>query len=82
VSVGSLCTGVIVRLLEAKGYAIADLDDIPDAQLHSYFVLYRGELALEEVHRSTDIRYKPATVETIFTERDVETWKDGQDTKI
>jgi hypothetical protein len=37
---------------------------------------YQMELALEVVHRRTDIRYEAASLETIFTNRDVRTWKE------
>jgi hypothetical protein len=37
---------------------------------------FRIELALELVHRSTDVRYEPATLQTIFTDRDVSIWRD------
>lgn len=37
---------------------------------------YRIELALEMVHRHTEVRYEPATLLTIFTNRVVHTWTD------
>jgi hypothetical protein len=38
---------------------------------------YRLELALEMVHRRTDVKYEPASLETIFTNREVRTWKEA-----
>lgn len=37
---------------------------------------FRIELALELVHRSTDVRYEAATLHTIFTDRDVSIWRE------
>ena len=37
----------------------------------------RLELALEENHRLSDIKYEPATLETIFTNRSFRTWREG-----
>lgn len=37
---------------------------------------FRIELALELVHRSTDVHYEAATLQTIFTGRDVSIWRD------
>lgn len=36
---------------------------------------FRIELALELVHRSTDVHYEAATLQTIFTGRDVSIWR-------
>lgn len=38
---------------------------------------FRIELALELVHRSTDVHYEAATLQTIFTGRDVSIWRDS-----
>lgn len=39
--------------------------------MFKYFQDYRIEIALESVRRRTDIKPEAATLETIFTERDV-----------
>lgn len=44
--------------------------------MFTYMQRFRIELALEEVSRKTDIKYEPATLDTILTERGGETWKD------
>jgi len=36
---------------------------------------YRIEIGLETVHRRTDLSYNPATIETIFSNRSVKTWR-------
>lgn len=41
-------------------------------ELFKHFNDYRIEIALEEVSRRTDIKSNPATLETIFSDRDVE----------
>lgn len=38
---------------------------------------FRIELALELVHRSTDVHYEAATLQTIFTGREVSIWRDS-----
>lgn len=40
-------------------------------ELHDRFVYYRTELVLEALHRSNVISYEPATLETIFTDRNL-----------
>lgn len=72
----ALCTGVVVRLLEVRGYKPTDLVELPSEELHEYFVRYRLELVLETIHRNTDVRYEAATLQTILTERDVITYRD------
>lgn len=67
---------VVIRLLNAKTGRQINENDTPLNELNIYTQRFRIELALEEVHRNTEIRYVPATLETILTERDVETWKE------
>lgn len=38
---------------------------------------FRIELALELVHRRTDVHFEAATLQTIFTNRNVSTWRDA-----
>ncbi|MGC3998037.1 MAG: hypothetical protein QM767_11310 [Anaeromyxobacter sp.] len=45
-------------------------------ELFEYLQLYRTELLLELLHRNTDLRYEPATLETIFTDREIVTWRE------
>ncbi len=46
--------------------------EVPLDDMFKYFQDYRIEIALESVRRRTDIRPEAATLETIFTERDVQ----------
>ncbi len=70
---GSVIVAVILRLLLAKTAGETGALEVPFEELHSHVVLYRGELALEEIHRKTHITYNPATLETILTEREIVT---------
>lgn len=40
-------------------------------EIFKHFEDYRIELALEEIRRKTDVKAEPATITTIFTNRDV-----------
>ncbi|GAQ30433.1 hypothetical protein K6V18_06585 [Ralstonia insidiosa] len=72
---GAAILAVILRILDAKRAETAGRVEVPFEELHAYVQRYRLELALEELHRKTDITYNPATIETILTEREVTTWK-------
>ncbi|MGC5808189.1 hypothetical protein [Ralstonia pseudosolanacearum] len=72
---GAAILAVILRILDAKRAEKAGRVEVPFEELHAYVQRYRLELALEELHRKTDITYNPATIETILTEREVTTWK-------
>lgn len=48
------------------------LEDLSDDKLEELFDQYCTELELEAVHRHTEFIVKPATLETIFTDREVE----------
>jgi hypothetical protein len=45
--------------------------------MYEYVQRFRMELALEEARRKTDVKYNAATLETILTEREIETWRAG-----
>lgn len=45
---------------------------VPEEDMYRYFQDYRIEIGLEEVSRRTDVKMSSATLETIFTNRDVE----------
>ncbi|MBU7437008.1 hypothetical protein [Paraburkholderia fungorum] len=68
---------VVIRLLDAKSEGRAEEFEVPIDDLYEYLQRFRMELALEEVHRKTDVKYNAASLESILTERDIETWKDG-----
>lgn len=46
--------------------------EIPLDDMSKYFQDYRIEIALESLRRRTDMKPEAATLETIFTERDVQ----------
>ena len=68
---------VVVRLLDAKSPGRAAVIEVPIEGLYQYVQRFRMELALEQVHRNTDVKYEPATLETILTEREVKTWREA-----
>lgn len=45
--------------------------ELSDEELYQYFVDYQLEVGLEMVSRRTDVKAEPATLATIFTDRDV-----------
>lgn len=47
---------------------------VPLELMHEYCRRYQMELQLELLRRQTDARLKPATLETILTNRDVRQW--------
>lgn len=66
----SLVLGAIIHILmgKSRGEGVSYSVD----QIFDYFMGYRIELALEEIRRKTEIFVDPATLENIFTNRDVE----------
>jgi hypothetical protein len=54
------------------GQAKADFASVDLETLLRYCELYRTEVAIEWVGRSTSIHAKPATLQTIFSDREVE----------
>ena len=75
----SLVVAVIVRILDAKLPERAAMIEVPLDEFHAHVNRYRIELAFEEVHRKTDIKYNQATLETILTDREITTWKEEKD---
>ncbi|MBR8240655.1 hypothetical protein [Burkholderia multivorans] len=71
----ALVIGVLIRILEAKTAPRSTVMELTEDELMKCLVRYRVELALETVHRKTDVTYNPATLETILTERKITTWK-------
>jgi hypothetical protein len=57
----------------------AAMIEVPFEEFHAHVNRYRIELGFEEVHRKTDIKYNPATLETILTDREITTWKEEED---
>lgn len=74
----SLVVAVVVRMLDAKLPERAAMIEVPLEKFHAHVNRYRIELAFEEVHRKTDIKYNQATLETILTDREIATWKHEQ----
>jgi hypothetical protein len=75
---GAACMAVILRLLDATTNHDGARMEVSHEAMREYFVRYRMELALQEVARFSDIRYEPATLETVLTEREVVTWRQQQ----
>jgi len=75
----SLVGAVIVRILDAKLPERAAMIEVPLEEFHAHVNRYWIELAFEEVHRKTDIKYNQATLETILTDREITTWKEEKD---
>jgi len=75
---GAACMAVILRILDATINKDYKRMEIRHEEMREYFVRYRMELALQEVVRNSDVRYEPATLETILTERHVVTWREQQ----
>ncbi|MBD9634615.1 hypothetical protein [Pseudomonas sp. PDM19] len=65
----SLPLAAIVHILFAKNAGA--INEMPLEDLFRHFEDYRLELALEQVRRKTDVKAEPATLATIFTNRDV-----------
>ena len=72
---GALALAALLNLLGGKRLAMGQAA-IDEAMVQRLLSDYRIELALELVHRRTEIKYEPATMRTIFTNRDVKTWKE------
>lgn len=73
-SQGAIAMAAILLILDAKrgGKELR----VSHEQLEKRCQDYRIELALEEVHRRTEVKYEPATLQTIFSNRDVKTWRE------
>ena len=71
---------MVIHLLLAKRGKKQGKMTFSEEELHKYFQYLHFELAAEEVCRNTDISLNRATLETIFTNRDVE-MKDSQPNK-
>ena len=72
---GALALAALLNLLGGKRLAMGQAA-IDEAMVQNLLRDYRIELALELVHRRTEVKYEPATMRTIFTNRDVKTWKE------
>lgn len=66
----SLPLAAIIHILFAKNGGEAVSYGLEE--MFENFQNYRIELALEEINRKTDMKSAPATLQTIFTNRDVE----------
>lgn len=71
----ALALAALIALLDGKQQAMGQVT-IDLENLIRLMSDYRIELALEMVHRCTEIKYEPATLKTIFSNRDVYTWKE------
>jgi len=65
---------LIIKILMAK--AGADKLKVSDEEMYGYFQSYQIEVNLEIVSRRTELKAEPASLHTIFTDRDVMVAKD------
>lgn len=69
----SYLTGPLALILHVlRGKTGLDQFEVSEEALMGHFIDYRIEVALETVNRSTDIKSTSATLDTIFTNRTVE----------
>ena len=73
----ALCVAVVVCLLQARADGTRSALEVSYEQLHSYFEMYRVELALEQIHRKTNVKYNAATLDTILTRRPLDAHRDS-----
>jgi len=59
---------MVIRATQTNNY---EKIEISQTDLFEYFQRYYIEISLEVVHRNTDMKYEPADMATILTERDV-----------
>lgn len=73
---GALALAAVLTILQGtqRGDQLLNTDVFSQIKIINDF---RIELALELAHRKTDVQYELATLETIFTNRDVCTWRDS-----
>ena len=71
---GALALAALLRILEHRNRKQREFS-VSQKRLGKHLTSYRIELALEEVHRNTDVKYEPATLSDILTNRSVKTWK-------
>ena len=71
---GAIAMAAVHVLLQAK--ASAGNYALGEEEAQQRLLDYRLELALELAHRNTEVKYEPATLETIFTDREVRTWRE------
>lgn len=70
----SIALLAILHILTAKNSDREEVSkfNIPMEQLFKYFQDYMIELTIESISRKTEMKGTPATIQTIFTERQVE----------
>ena len=71
----AVAMAAMVVLLGGRPGAPAEFE-VSWEDLLRYFKDFLIELHLEWLHRSTDAKYEPATLASIFTDRDVRTWRE------
>src|ERR1035437_1206983 len=72
---GSISVMAVLALLRGKGVSPERVFE-NDTLLSSICQDYGIELGLETVHRATECKYEPATLETIFMKRDGDIWRE------
>jgi hypothetical protein len=71
----AIALAAMLPILRAK-YVEQTEVELPWDTVFDHCKSYRIELNLELVHRRTDVKVEPATLESIFTNRDVRTWRE------
>lgn len=65
----ALPLAAVIHILFAKGST--EKLEVSLDEMFNYFEYYRAELTLEEIRRKSDFKPEPASIQTIFTNRDV-----------
>jgi hypothetical protein len=73
-SAGAVAIAAVHVLLQAR--TSSGIHSLGGEEARQRLIAYRLELALELMHRNTDVKYEAATLETIFTNRTVGTWRE------
>lgn len=76
---GALALAAVLTILQGtqRSDQLLNTDELVQIKVINDF---RIELALEFAHRRTDVRYESATLRTIFTNREVCTWREDPTT--
>jgi len=73
---GALALAAVLTILGGtqRSHQVLNADGLTQVKIFNDF---RIELAMELAHRRTDAQYEAATLQTIFTDRDVFIWRDS-----
>ena len=71
---GAVAIAAVHVLLQTR--TSSGIHALGEEEARQRLIAYRLELALELMHRNTEVKYEPANLETIFTNRVVGTWRE------